>query len=131
MIQPLTTPQLSEVRKSSLEMVNGIFQIGMKYVKHQTLASFFVRIFKPRIDRIISLEAPEKELIDVMWSVKNQIDPVLEKIEQAQSVIKGRELNEPKIQAQVEKLLLKNNSFVKHDLIDENKAAEILGRLIR
>lgn len=121
---------LSEVRKSSLDMTNKVFQLGMKYVKHQTLANFFIRFFKPRIDRIITVEAPESELLDAMYDMKEIIDPVLSKIEQAQTIIKGRELNDSKMQMQVEKLLLKNNDFVKKEnKIDEARAAQILSRL--
>lgn len=122
--------QLSEVRQASLDMTNKVFKLGMKYVKHQVIAKFVVGIFKPRIDKIIQNEAPEKELIDAMWEIKKIIDPTLIKLNQVEQVLEGRELNEPKMQAKVEQLLLRNNNFVPTEKkIDTVKAAEILARL--
>ena len=121
---------LSEVRQSSLDMVNDIFQIGLKYVKHRKVGAFFINLFKPHLDRIIKFDAPEKDLIDVMWLVKKKIDPVLAKLNQVEQVLEGRELNDPKMQAAVEQLLLKNNNFIPVEKkIDTAKAAEILARL--
>lgn len=122
--------QLSEVRQSALDMTRDIFNIGMKYVKHKTLATFFLGIFKPRIESIIVKEAPEQELVNVMWAVKRKIDPTLAKLNQVEAVLETKSLNDPKIQAAVEAMILKNNNFAPvENKIDTEKAAEILARL--
>jgi len=120
---------LSEVRKTSLDMVNKIFDHGMRYVKHKTIATFFLSFFKPRLVKIISSEAPENELVEVMWMVKKDIDPLLAKFQKIEDVLEMRKLNEGKTQAFVEGLLLKDVKPYVPAKIDENKAAEILMRL--
>ena len=123
---------ISEVRKTSLEMVNKIFTHGMKYVKHKTIATFFLGIFKPRLESIIRKEAPEQELVEVMWMVKKDIDPLLSKFQKIEDVIDMRKLNEgTKAQAFVEATLLRDVQpyIPKQIKIDEQKAVEILMRL--
>jgi len=122
---------LSEIRETSISLFNDIFGIGLKYVKHKTIASFFISLFKPRMDSIIKSEAPEKDLLEVMWLIKKKIDPVLAKFDKIESVLEARGLNDEKMQHKVENLLLKDvQAFIPKEIkIDEQKASEILARL--
>ena len=117
---------ISEVKKTALEITNDIFAIGQKYVKHRRIAAFFTKFFKPHLDKV-TLGAPDDDIIQVMTLVKNKIDRTFKQLDIVEQVAEAKEYNDPKIQAQVEKIILKNNVFAPK--IDEVKAAKILERL--
>jgi len=118
---------ISEVKKTALEITNDIFAIGQKYVKHRRIAAFFSRFFKPHLDKV-TLGAPDDDIIQVMKLVKNKIDKTFKDLDIVEQLQEQRELNDPNIQAHVEKIILKNNIFGDRK-INEDKAAEILRRL--
>lgn len=64
----------SKLRVLALEIENDLFNIGQKYVKHKTITAFFFGFFKPRLDNIISKEATEAEIKDIMWQCKKKLD---------------------------------------------------------
>jgi hypothetical protein len=77
---------ISKIRLESYNISNQIWIIGQKYVKHQTIARFFNMFFKPRLDNIILYQATEQELKDVLWSVKQKIDPLFAKMDTLQGL---------------------------------------------
>ena len=119
---------LSAIRQTALDNFNDIFQDGLKYVKHRTIAQFFVSLFKPRIHNIIVKEASEDELKNAMIRIKKRIDLTFKQLDIVEELEKARELNDPKTSQLVESILLKDNIFVPK-LINEDRAAEILARL--
>jgi hypothetical protein len=123
----MTTPtnQPSKIRVVSLEMVNDIFQIGLSYAKHKSITAFFVNIFKPRIDGIILNEAKESDMINVMKKIKKKIDPILDQLDDIESLEEAKDLNDPEIHKKVTNLLLKNNIFVPTEE-DKLKSLELL-----
>jgi hypothetical protein len=76
----------SKIRLEAYNIANEIWLIGQKYVKHRTIANFFNLFFKPRLDRIILHEATEVELKDVLWRVKEKIDPLFAKLDTIQAI---------------------------------------------
>lgn len=115
---------MSQLRELSLGIVNDAYAIGLKYVKHQTLASFFTKIFKPRIDKIILKEAAEEDLKLVMWSMKKKMDKAIKLIDTAELINEGENLGSPKIPNIGELGAVKE--FSKSD---EQKAIELLKEL--
>ena len=88
---------MNPLRTIALEIVNDAHNLGMKYVKHQTLASFFNKFFKPRLDRIILYEASDEDLKTVMWSMKKKMDKAIKLFDTAELIDEGEKLGSPKI----------------------------------
>jgi len=86
----------SRVRLEAYNISNEIWVIGQKYVKHRTIANFFNMFFKPRLDRIILQEATEAELKEVLWSVKQKIDPLFKNMDTI-AEIQNPALNDPEL----------------------------------
>lgn len=83
----------SKLRLEALSIVNDVFAIGSKYVKHQRIFAFFQYFFKPRLDKLILYEADEADIKNVMWSIKQKIDPMFSKMDTLQQ-IKDVKLND-------------------------------------
>lgn len=121
--------KLSAIRQTALDNFNDIFQDGLKYVKHKTIAEFFSKLFKPRIENIIIKDATEEELTNAMRRIKKRIDKTFKQLDLVDELIEARELN-PDFSVKVENLLLKNNIFApKQITLNEQKAAQILEKL--
>lgn len=122
---------LSEIRQTALDNFNDIFSDGLKYVKHRTLANFFIGLFKPRIDNIIKKEAPEQELLAAMWKVKKRLDVTLKKFDKIENIIEAEKLNPEGLHPIIREQLLKDVKVLvpQEFKIDESKATEILRRL--
>jgi len=88
---------MNQLRLIALDIVNDAYGIGMKYVKHKTLASFFNKFFKPRLDRIIIYEATDEDLKEVMWSMKKKMDKAIKLFDTAELIDEGVKLGSPKI----------------------------------
>ena len=88
---------MNQLRTIALDIVNDAHNLGMKYVKHQTLASFFTKFFKPRLDRIILYEASDEDLKAVMWSMKKKMDKAIKLFDTAELIDEGEKLGSPKI----------------------------------
>ena len=121
----------NEIRQTALELSNDVFEIGWKYVKHKRIASFFSAIFRPRLQKIITEEATEKELLDAMWSIKKKIDKTFSRMNNVEDVLKSRELNrtkENKMQNFVEHVVLKKDrSLIPNTDIIQNEKKAIEG----
>ena len=75
------------LRKESRAIVDDLHDFGLKYVKHKTIAEFFIRFYKPRIDKIIMEEASIEDIRAVLWTVKKRVDKLygmLDTVEQLQ-----------------------------------------------
>jgi len=88
---------MNQLRTIALEIVNDAHNLGMKYVKHQTLASFFNKFFKPRLDKIILYEASDEDLKAVMWNMKKKMDKAIKLFDTAELIDEGEKLGSPKI----------------------------------
>jgi len=88
---------MNQLRTIALDIVNDAHNLGMKYVKHQTLANFFNKFFKPRLDRIILYEASDEDLKGVMWSMKKKMDKAIKLFDNAELIHEGEKLGSPKI----------------------------------
>jgi len=88
---------MDQLRQIALDIVNDAYSIGLKYVKHQTLANFFTKIFKPHIDKIILVEASEDDLKSVMLSMKKKMDKAIKLFDTVELIREGEKLGSPKI----------------------------------
>jgi len=88
---------MNPLRTIALDIVNDAHSIGMKYVTHKTLATFFNKFFKPRLDRIILYEASDEDLKAVMWSMKRKMDKAIKLFDNAELIQEGEKLGSPKI----------------------------------
>ena len=88
---------MDQLRTIALKIVNDAYDLGFKYIKHQTLGAFFSKIFKPRLDKIILVEASKKDLIDVMWKMKKNMDKAIKLFDNVEMIDEGEKLGSPKI----------------------------------
>lgn len=76
----------NKIRIEAYNITNEVFVIGQKYIKNSVIRKFFNLFFKPRLDNIILYEANEQELKEVLWNVKQKIDPLFAKMETLQNL---------------------------------------------
>ena len=74
------------LREESRAIVDDLHNFGMKYVRHRTIAEFFVRFYKPRIDNIIMNEAKIEDIKEVLLLVKKRIDKLYSMVDTVQQL---------------------------------------------
>ena len=88
---------MDQLRQIALDIVNNSYSVGLKYVKHKTIANFFIRYFKPRLDNIIAVEATTEDIKTVMWANKKLMDKAIKLIDTAELINEGEQLGSPQI----------------------------------
>ena len=115
---------MDQLRQIALDIVNNSYSVGLKYVKHKTIMSFFTRYFKPRLDSIITTEASQEDIKKVMWANKKLMDKAIKLIDTAELINEGEELGSPIIPNIGE--LGKSKEFTR---LDENAAMNLIREL--
>lgn len=93
----------NKLRSEALGIVNDVFTIGSKYVRHQRIFAFFQLFFKPRLEKIILFEATEADIKAVMWAIKQKIDPMFTKMDTVKQITDTK-YNDPVMIRQLMKL---------------------------
>ena len=79
-------PPNNFLREESKGIIDDVFKIGNKYVKHQTVYWFFNKFFKPRLDNIILVEASIEDIKDTLFAVKKRIDRLSKMIDTVEDI---------------------------------------------
>ena len=95
----------SKIRTVSLNLFSNLDKLATKYIKHQSIVWVYSKVVKPRLNHLINTEIPEEDLKHILNDCYNEIKPVVEEFQLAESLKESDKLNDKNMNDTVKKIL--------------------------
>jgi len=100
----LSTNSGNNVRDKTIKIIERLEGTYIKYSKHKSIAQYLLKWVKPHMINVIKNDIPEKELIEILWECKKDIDGLTNQMNLAGELQEYGKLNDPNVKNFVESI---------------------------